>query len=324
MTKKLNQLLLSMQRIRLVEEAIAERYSEGKMRCPTHLSVGQEAVGAALAVVLKQDDFVVSSHRAHAHDLGKGGNMKKMLAEIYGKETGCSGGLGGSMHLADADVGFMGSTAIVGSSIPVGVGLALSAQLKSSGQVSCCCFGDGAIEEGAFYEAANFAVLKKLPVLFLCENNAFSVYSPLSVRQPEGRKIYQLAESIGLRSELVDGNDGEAVIEAMEKAAEHARSGLGPSLIEFTTYRWREHCGPNYDNDIGYRSEQEFEQWKKLDPIPRLKTRLENNNELSEDYEQQIVVQQKELAEAFNFAEESSFPKIESYGPFIYASFTDS
>ena len=180
-----------MYRIRSVEEEISKRYSEGKMRCPTHLSIGQEAVPSAFSQIAKKNDFAVSSHRGHAHYLAKGGNLKSMLAEIYGKKTGCSGGKGGSMHLIDLAVNFMGTSAIVGNSIPVGVGLGMSAKIKNTKQVSFIFFGDGAIEEGIFYESINFAIVKKLPVVFICENNLYSVYSPFSVRQPKGRSIFK-------------------------------------------------------------------------------------------------------------------------------------
>jgi len=163
--KKSIELLKSMKLIRLTEETIAKRYSEWKMRCPTHLCSGQEAVSAAVGAAVTPKDFFVSGHRAHGHYLAKGGNLKKMIAEIYGKASGCSSGKGGSMHLIDKTVGFMGSTAIVGGTIPIGVGLALSIKLQASKQVSCIFLGDGAIEEGVFYESVNFAVLKKLPVL---------------------------------------------------------------------------------------------------------------------------------------------------------------
>ena len=201
------ELLFKMKYIRGVEETIAERYNEQKMRCPTHLCTGQEAVAAAAGTVLRKDDFAVSSHRAHGHYLGKDGSLKRMIAEIYGKETGCSRGKGGSMHLIDQEVGFMGSTAIVGGTIPVGVGLGLSIQLKKTDQVSCVFLGDGSVEEGVFYESVNFAVVKKLPVVFICENNFYSVYSPLSVRQPEGRSISKMVKAMGAQVYNCDGND---------------------------------------------------------------------------------------------------------------------
>ena len=172
--EEVKQLRFQMKRIRLIEEEIARRYPEGKMRCPTHLSVGQEAVAAAVGMALRENDLAVSGHRAHAHYLGKGGNFKQMLLEIYGKEGGCSAGKGGSMHLIDEKIGFMGSTAIVGGTIPVGVGLALGMQLKETDQVSCIFHGDAVLETGVFFESVNFAVLKKLPVLFICENNLYS------------------------------------------------------------------------------------------------------------------------------------------------------
>ena len=190
-----------MLRIRMTEEAIAERYTENKMRCPTHLSIGQEAISVGVCSNLTKNDFVLSTHRAHAHYLAKGGDLKRMIAELYGKKTGCSKGMGGSMHLIDKSVGFMGSTAIVGNTIPVAVGLGLSLKLKKEDGLSCVFFGDGAIEEGAFYESINYAVVHKLPVLFICENNLYSVYSGLTVRQPQGRKIYEMVDAMGIQTD---------------------------------------------------------------------------------------------------------------------------
>ena len=187
-------LLKMMIRIRSLEERIASEYSSQEMRCPTHLSIGQEAAAAGVGLALSKKDVAVSSHRGHGHYVGKGGNLKRMMAEIYGKATGCSMGRGGSMHLIDREVGFEGTTAIVGNSIPVGVGLGLALQAKKMKNVSVIFLGDGAIEEGAFYESANFAAVRNLPVLFICENNLYSVYSPLNVRQPKNRKIYNSFE----------------------------------------------------------------------------------------------------------------------------------
>jgi len=313
-------LFQSMLRIRTVEETIAARYSEQKMRCPTHLSIGQEAVSAAVGYALRQDDFAVSTHRAHGHYLGKGGNLKAMIAEIYGKVTGCSQGKGGSMHLIDRSVNFMGSTAIVGNTIPIGVGLGLSIQLHGTDQVSCVFLGDGAVEEGVFFESVNFAVLKKLPVLFLCENNLYSVYSPLRVRQPEGRVIHQMVAGIGLETGAGDGNDVLGVYERVQQAVSSIRAGNGPIFLEFATYRWREHCGPNFDNDIGYRTEQEYLEWKAQDPISRFEADL---------LTQKIVIQkdiealrdnlQKEVDDAFDFAESSPFPSQDDFYNHVYA-----
>lgn len=292
-----------MLRIRLTEESIAERYSEQKMRCPTHLSIGQEAVSVGVCTNLSQRDLVLSSHRAHAHYLAKGGSLKRMIAEIYGKKTGCSKGMGGSMHLIDKSVGFMGSSAIVANTIPVAVGLGLSLKLKESNNLSCVFFGDGAVEEGVFYESVNFAILHGLPVLFVCENNLYSVYSGLEVRQPKGRKIYEMVKGLGIESDYGDGNNVSEVSEKVAIAKEKIFEGEGPQFLEFETYRWREHCGPNYDNDIGYRDEKEFLEWKKRDPIENILKRINKNKSLA--IREKI---NKEINEAFNFAERSPFP----------------
>ncbi len=309
-TTPYRQLLFSMKRLRAVEETIAERYLEWKMRCPVHLSTGQEAVSAGIGKVLERTDFCVSGHRAHTHYLSKGGSLKRMLAEIYGKRTGCSSGKGGSMHLIDESVGFKGSTAIVGGTIPVGVGLGLSIALAKTKQISCVFLGDGAVEEGVFYEAVNFAVLKKLPVLFLCENNFYSVYSPLKVRQPEGRQIHEMVAGLGVRTDCGDGNDVFEVFSKCQLAVNDIRAGNGPAFLEFATYRWREHCGPNYDNDIGYRSEEEFQTWKFKDPIANaeaflLESGLITSSEINE-FDKAIAI---EIHEAFEFAEASPFPE---------------
>ena len=313
-------LLRGMEYIRRVEEGIAERYPQGQMRCPTHLSIGQEAAAVAVGAALRTTDLAVSTHRAHAHYLAKGGNLKAMLAEIYGKAAGCSKGRGGSMHLTDLSIGFIGSTAIVGNSIPIGVGLGLSLQLKKATDLSVVYFGDGSTEEGAFYEALNFSIVRKLPVLFICENNLYSVYSPLSVRQPKGRKIYEMVAAMGVTSAHVDGNDVEKSYQAAQEAINCVRSGKAPYFLELSTYRWREHCGPNYDNDIGYRSEAEFLEWKKKDPIASYAQKLIRDNIL--DSAQYLKMQNDidvEVNEAFEFAKKTPFPDINEAFEGLYA-----
>ncbi|MDZ4726944.1 MAG: thiamine pyrophosphate-dependent dehydrogenase E1 component subunit alpha [Leptospira sp.] len=310
MIEDLNILLLrSMMKIRIVEEMIAERYNEGKMRCPTHLSIGQEAVSAAVGLALRKDDFAVSTHRAHGHYLGKGGDLNRMIAEIYGKETGCSAGKGGSMHLIDTSVGFMGSTAIVGNTIPVGVGLGLSIRLNATDQVSCVFLGDGAIEEGSFYESVNFAVLKNLPVIFICENNFYSVYTPLIKRQPPGRKIHAMVREMGIDISFGDGNDILAVYNKLKEIITSMRTNPRPFFFELTTYRWREHCGPNFDNHIGYRSEEEFQLWKERDPIRIFQDKLISSSSLSTKVIDQLNLELTlEAQKAFEFAENSPYP----------------
>lgn len=314
------ELFRQMLRIRCVEETIAERYAEQEMRCPTHLCTGQEGVPAAAGLALRKDDFVVSNHRAHGHYLAKGGDLPSMLAEIYGRAAGCSRGKGGSMHLVDLDVNFMGSTAIVGGTVPVGVGLGLSIKLHGSDQVSCVFLGDAAIEEGVFYESINFAILKKLPVLFVCENNLYSVYSPLGVRQPTDRAIHERVRGLGTAADAGDGNDAEEVYRKITRAIGDVREGGGPWFLEFTTYRWREHCGPNYDNDLGYRAEEEFLEWKARDPIRRMRRRLLAADELNDaaiaQTEAEIL---EEVDAAFLFARESPFPETEEAFSGVYA-----
>jgi TPP-dependent pyruvate/acetoin dehydrogenase alpha subunit len=314
-------LLHAMKRIRHVEETIAARYAEQKMRCPTHLSTGQEAVATAVGAVLRRDDLAVSGHRAHAHYLAKGGSLPAMIAEIYGKATGCAGGIGGSMHLVDEAAGFMGSTAIVAGTVPVGVGLAYAIKLKRTDQVSCIFMGDAVAEAGVFFESINLAVLKQLPVLFICENNLYSVYSPLGVRQPEGRAIHKMVGAMGLPSACGDGNDALGVHQMVDEGARAIRAGGGPRFYEFMTYRWREHCGPLYDNDLGYRRQAEFAQWKAKEPIAPLERKLLGEGTLSSA---DIAAMEREIGEeveqAFAFAESSPWPEPNAAYAHVYAS----
>jgi pyruvate dehydrogenase E1 component alpha subunit len=312
-------LLEGMMRIRAVEDAIVQRYNQWRMRCPVHLSIGQEAPSAATGLVLRPTDLAVSGHRAHAHYLAKGGDLCAMIAEIYGKATGCAGGKGGSMHLVDESVGFMGSTAIVGGTVPVGVGLALSLAHAKRQNIVCIFIGDAVLETGVFFEATNFAVLKRLPVLFLCENNLYSVYSPLSVRQPGGRSLTGVAAAIGLAASSGDGNDVRACHGLIASAAERARRGEGPQFIELATYRWREHCGPLYDNDIGYRTVQEFESWRERDPIAAFERVLASEGAIDETWLAKTAAKiDAEVAAAFEFAESSPFPSADRAYSDIY------
>lgn len=303
-----NKLFESMLRIRLVEESIANKYSEQKMRCPTHLSIGQEAIAVGVCANLTSQDQVLSTHRAHAHYLAKGGCLNSMMAEIYGKASGCSKGMGGSMHLIDTSVGFMGSTAIVGNTIPVAVGLALEKKLTHKKSIACVFFGDGATEEGAFYESINFAIIHSLPILFICENNLYSVYSGLEVRQPVDRKIYKMVRAMGISAQHGNGNDVEEVARKVKQAKTMILKSGGPQFLEFDTYRWREHCGPNFDNNIGYREESEFLKWKKKDPLKNF------YSENSQKYiDRKIDSISQEIDDAHQFADNSKFPTLQEY-----------
>ncbi len=305
-------------RIRSVELEIAKQYSKGEMRCPTHLSVGQEAVSAALSLIMKKNDLVVSSHRAHAHYLSKGGSLKKMIAELYGKETGCSKGKGGSMHLIDLNSNFMGSTAIVGNTIPIGAGLSLASKIKREKNFSFIFFGEGAIEQGVFYETINFAVIKKLPVIFICENNSYSVYSHLKVRQPIDRKIYKMVKEIGIKkSFLCEHYDPYLIYNFIEKKINRKKFDSGPYFFEFKTYRWLEHCGPNQDDNLKYRNSNDHIKWLKKDSLKKIKSRLGIiDKNLISKIQNRV---DKEIKEAFKYARLSNFPKPKEAYRGVYA-----
>ena len=206
------ELFRSMLKVRLVEERIIKLYPEGDMRCPTHLSIGQEAVAVGVCANLEPSDYAISAHRSHAHYLAKGGNVSSMFAELYGKAAGCASGKGGSMHLVDLDVNFLGCVPIVGSTIPIGVGAAFGAWLKETRPVTVIFFGDGAAETGVFHESLNFANVHRLPVLFVCENNLYSVNTPMGPRQPPTRTIVDLAKGHAIKAHEADGQDVEGVL----------------------------------------------------------------------------------------------------------------
>lgn len=315
----LSSLLYNMLRIRKVEEAIVKLYPEEEMRCPVHLCIGEEAVAVGVCENLSREDLVFSNHRAHGHYLAKGGDLKAMFAEMYGKVTGCSRGKGGSMHLIDLGVNMLGATPIVGGTIPIAVGAAFGSVMQGKNNVVAVFFGDAAVETGSFHESLNFAALKKLPVIFVCENNLYSVYSPLSVRQPP-REIFWLAKGHGIASLQVDGNDVIGVYQASQQAINRAREGRGPQFLECKTYRWREHCGPNYDNDLGYRTESEAAEWQARCPVKKLEEYMLSNEAITRE---QIEVMsneiETEIEEAVTFAKGSPFPTREQLFEDIYA-----
>lgn len=258
-------ILYNLYLFRLTDLFISKEYAKQEMRCPVHLSIGQEAVSAALSMIYNVEDFCVSYHRSHAHYLSKGGSLNKMIAEIYGKETGCSKGLGGSMHLVDTKKNFFGSTAIVANSIPVGVGLALSKKIQKKNGKVFIFLGDGSTEEGVFYESVNFVALKKLPVIFVCENNKYSVYTGLGERQPVQRKIFKVVSSMGIKSFKINKKNPFEIYMNLKKIFKLCNQD--PVFIEIDNYRYVEHCGPNQDDNLNYRPLKEQNFWKKNDPI---------------------------------------------------------
>lgn len=311
-------LLRSMLRIRRIEESVASRYAEQEIRCPMHLCIGQEAVSVGVCATLAKDDVVFSNHRAHGHYLAKGGSLKAMVAELYGRSTGCCGGRGGSMHLIDLAAGFMGSTPIVGGTVPLAIGAAWAASLKQARQVTVVFFGDGCFEEGVVHESMNFAALHQLPVVFVCENNQFSVYTRLNERQPR-RPIYRVAEAHGLAAYAGDGNNVEEVQALARNAVERAREGRGPQFLEFQIYRWREHCGPNFDDELGYRTVQEIETGMNDCPIDRYVNSSPCKEGLSRDMEEWEAEIQKEIDAAFDFALSSEKPRSHDASRKVYA-----
>lgn len=313
-------LLRGMKRIRMIEDAIAIRYAEQEMRCPVHLSIGQEASAVGVCAALRSDDQAMSGHRSHAHYLAKGGDLNAMIAELYGRETGCCRGRGGSMHLVDRAAGFVGAVPIVGSTIPIATGLAFADKLMSRDRVTVAFLGEAATEQGVFHESMNVAALHRLPIVFACENNLYSVYSPIEVRQPKDRPVFQQASGHGVPAEQVDGNDPLAVAAAARRAVDRARSGGGPGFIEMLTYRWREHCGPNFDNHIGYRTEGEYLEWRERDPLATFEARLAGLGMLDDTaeaaYAEEIA---RDIESAFAAAKSAPFPGGDGLMDYIYA-----
>lgn len=306
-------------KIRLVEQKISDNYENNLMRCPIHLSIGQEAIAAATGMALKNDDIVVSYHRSHAHYISKGGDIKKLFAELHGFKEGCSKGIGGSMHLIDIKKNFYGSTAIVSNSIPIGVGLAYSLKLEKKKNLVCIYIGDAAIEEGVFFESLNFSVIKSLPVIFICENNFFSVYSHIKNRQPLNRKVYKLAQAIGAISYKLKQDNPFKLFKECLKIFKKIRTNPKPYFIEIETCRFLEHCGPNDDSRLGYRDLKELDKWKKKDPLIFTKNYLIRNKVMSQN---QFKILDKKIKEKidkeFIYLKSLKTPKFKIISNLVY------
>lgn len=296
--------------IRLVEEKIAEKYPEEEMRCPVHLSIGQESVAAGVCANLTKEDQALSAHRSHAHYLAKGGDLNGMIAELYGKETGCAQGKGGSMHLVDQEAGLIAAVPIVGSTIPIGVGVAWGLKMKGLDYVTVIFFGDGATEEGAFHESLNFASLMNLKVLFICENNFYSVYTPLDKRQPANRSIADISNGHGVDAKHFDGNDVEEVYKIAKETIEEIKKTSKPKLLEFDTFRWLEHCGAGWDDNLGYRKPGELQHWLEKCPIKKMEERLLKEGIITkEDLDKFRSEYNTKIIHSFEFAKNSKFPE---------------
>jgi len=295
--------------IRRFEEKIIEVYPKQDMKTPVHLYIGEEAVAAGVCLNLRKDDYIFSTHRSHGHYLAKRGDMKKLVAELYGKRTGCSKGKGGSMHVVDPEVGVCGSTSIVGGNIPLSVGAALASVLQKKDQISVSFFGDGAVDEGAFHEGMSFASLKKLPVVFVCENNFYATHSHQSKRQPHDH-IYKLAKGYLIPGIRVNGNNVLSVYKVAHEAVKRARKREGPTLIECRTYRWRGHVGPECDIKMGYRTQEELNKWMRRCPIKMFETFLIRQGIMTEKERNEIIKQiDKKIQEAYLYAKESPYPQ---------------
>jgi TPP-dependent pyruvate/acetoin dehydrogenase alpha subunit len=292
----------ALRRIRRVEEEVARVYATDVIKSPVHLSIGQEAVSVGVCDALRADDVVFGTYRGHAAYLAKGGDLNAMVAELYGKASGCTGGKGGSMHLIDPEAGVMGTSAVVGTTIANAAGYAFALKQRKRDAVVVSFFGDGATEEGVFAETLNFAVLKQLPVLFVCENNGYAIHTSQMKRQGKP-DIRAKAEAFGLPAELLDGNDVVGLVNRTREVVAKLRAGEGPWFFEVKTYRWREHVGPGSDYHLGYRAEAECEPWTDGDAVMRL-------GELIPVQEREAIDAEvdAEVAAAFAFAEASPFP----------------
>ncbi len=304
----LKSIYMSMLKIRRFEERVGELFLENEIKCPVHLYIGQEAIAAGVCANLAKDDYVFSTHRSHGHYLAKGGDLKLLMAELYCRKTGCSKGKGGSVHIVAPEVGYMGSSAVVGGGLSLAVGAALASELEGNGRIAATFFGDGATDEGVFHESLNFASLKKLPVIFVCENNLYSTHMRLSSRQAS-ENIYQKAEGYAMPGIRVDGNDVVAILRASREAVDNARVGKGPTLMECMTYRWRAHVGPWPDVEFWFRTKEEVDSWMQRCPIKKHKEFLLNQGILSEAEIDEISKHiDQEIEEAVIFARESPLP----------------
>ena len=296
---------VTMDKIRTFENCVAELFAAGKIPGFVHLYVGEEAVATGVCTNLTDKDYITSTHRGHGHLIAKGGDVKLMMAELFGKKTGYCKGKGGSMHIADLDLGIMGANGIVGGGPPLASGAALACQYLGNDNVAVCFFGDGASNQGTTHEAMNLATCWKLPVVFVNENNMYGISSCTlnSMCVPD---VADRAAGYDMPGVVVDGNDVIAVYEATAEAVRRARQGKGPSLIECKTYRQRGH----FEGDpCNYREDAEFKEWKEKDPIPRLEKKLLEMGLLTNSKIEEIKnAHQKELVEAEQFAEESPFP----------------
>jgi|SRR5579885_572142 pyruvate dehydrogenase E1 component alpha subunit len=304
--------------IRRFELRLAEIYHTDAVKSPVHLSVGQEAIAVGICDPLEKDDIVSNTYRCHATYIAKGGNLNEMMAELYGKATGCAGGKAGSMHLVDMKNGILGASAVVGTTIPVATGYALAMKMEAAKtgrqRVTVSVFGDGATEEGCFYESLNFAALHKLPILFVCENNRLAIHTPIEKRWATKRLCERVA-TYGIETHKISDDNIFNVRDTVTKAINDMRHHhSGPQFIECSTYRWLEHVGPRDDHSDNYRDLNEYRRWKENDQIARLAKLLDKDTVAR--LEDEITA---EIKAAEEFAEKSPYPADEELYKHVYA-----
>ena len=305
----------SMLKIRYFEESVKKLYEDGDIPGSVHLYTGEEAVAAGACAALRLSDFITSTHRGHGHIIARGGDLKKVMAELFGKSTGYNGGRGGSMHIATMDLGILGANGIVGAGIPIATGAALSSSLRKSDQVTICFFGDSASNQGTFHESLNIAASFNLPIIYICENNLYGVGTCI-LNTTKCRDISERSKSYGMPGESIDGNDVLKVYESVRKAVESARKGGGPVLIECKTYRWHSHFEGEPDN---YRDPAEVKKWKQKEPIKRFEKHILAGNILSKEEMSTIKDEVSgEVKSAIDFAKESPYPSGDTALEFVY------
>jgi pyruvate dehydrogenase E1 component alpha subunit len=312
-TEKKLEMLRTMLKIRHFEGRADEFFQRGMVRGTTHLYIGEEAIATGACAAIEPDDYITSTHRGHGHCIAKGGELPRMMAELFGKETGYCRGKGGSMHIADVTAGNLGANGVVGGGLAIAAGAALACAIRKDGRVVLCFFGDGASNQGVFHEAVNLASIWKLPVVYICENNQYAISMPVK-RAINVENIANRSVAYGISGITVDGNDVIAVYEAVAEAVKRCREGAGPSLIECKTYRWRGHS--QRDSQQLYRSKEEVAEWKKRCPIQHFKRRLIADGLLTEqEFECMDREVEQAIEEAVKFAEESPYPREEEiYG----------
>lgn len=325
MTQYSNDFLIDLYRkmleIRLCEESFVDPILKGEVKCPVHLCSGEEAIAVGVCAALEDADYIFGNHRSHGHFLAKGGSLRELVAEIYGKETGCARGRGGSMHLIDPAVGILGAAPIVAGTISLAVGAALASHIRNDNRVSVSFFGDGATNEGVLFESMNFAALKRLPIIFVCENNFYATHMPVAECRPDCN-IVEIAKPFGISNACVNGNDVLEVYHAAVKAVELCKNGQGPFFIEALTYRLRGHVGPD-DNIQGthtdIRSQEEVEMWIKKDPIDKFERRFLKEGVLNELEISKIKTDiNQTIQDAYAFTSHSPYPKESELNAYVF------